>query len=118
MMALEKEGIDVQWFDSRKASKELKLNKSFLCPKDKYSKFLGFILNNTHKRMVVFNRRHWLTIKPINNIWYNLDSRQKEPTKYQTPSQIKELQNWMINALQNDDAQLMICRIKKKKKND
>eukprot|EP00483_Globobulimina_turgida_P003266 UN03271 len=79
MMALENNGVDVQWFDSRKASKELRLNDTFLCPQDKYTEFKGFILNNPHKRMIVFNRRHWLTIKRINNVWYDFRFRNKDP---------------------------------------
>ena len=88
MSALENDNVNVQWFDSRKAKKELRLNDDFLCPDDNY-KFLGFILNNPHKRMIVFNRRHWLTIKRIKNVWYNLDSRQKSPSKYSTKEEIE-----------------------------
>eukprot|EP01083_Nonionella_stella_P222086 792824_1 len=94
MMALDKQGVDVQWFDSRKAE-GLRLEDTFLCPKDKYKEFKGFILNNPHKRMIVFNRRHWLTIKRIGNIWYNLDSRNNKPVKYQGKKQIKKLDTIM-----------------------
>jgi len=114
-MALQKEGVEVQWFDSRKAAAELRLDDSFLCPKHKYAQFLGFIINNTHKRMIVFNRRHWLTIKRINGVWYNLDSLLKEPVKYEGIKGTRKLQKWLIDALVNNDAQLMICRVPLKK---
>merc|ERR1719295_574824 len=109
MMALKLEDVDVQWFDSRKAETHLKLNDEFLCPKDKYSEFLGFIVNNPHKRMIVFNRRHWLTIKRIDGVWYDLDSKNFAPKRYEE----KQLLDWLVAACLND-AQIMICRTLKK----
>lgn len=105
MMALEENGVDAQWFDSRKARSELTLKDSFLCPKG-YSEFLGFIVNNTHKKMIVFNRRHWLTIKRIDGVWFNIDSKAKGPKPYGSD---EHLEQWLVAAC-NDDAQLMICR--------
>ena len=112
MYALQNEGVEVQWFDSRKANDELNLNdESFLCRGNKKEyEFLGFILNNPFKKMLVFNRRHWLTIKRIDNVWFNLDSKQKKPTKYTSTEEIQELQDWLITSLLYNDAQLMICR--------
>eukprot|EP01083_Nonionella_stella_P025580 70428_1 len=113
MMALEEQGLDVQWFDSRKAPSDLQLIDSFLCPKDKYCEFKGFILNLPQKKMIIFNRRHWLTIKRIDNVWYNFDSRKEQPEEYKTDKEIQQLNNWLVDACVNNDAQLMICRVKK-----
>lgn len=108
MMALHQENVDVQWFDSRKAASELSLNDDFLCPEDKYVEFLGFIVNNPQKRMIVFNRRHWLTIKRIKGIWYDLDSKNSAPKRYEE----KQLLDWLVKACRNG-AQIMICRRKR-----
>jgi len=105
MMALNQEDVDVQWFDSRKAESDLSLNDDFLCPKEKYEEFLGFIVNIQQKKMFVFNRRHWLTIKRIKGVWYNLDSKNKAPKKLEE----EELLKWLKSECKND-AQLMICR--------
>jgi len=105
MMALHKKDVDVQWFDSRKAQSDLSLNDDFLCPKEKYAEFLGFIVNNQQKKMFVFNRRHWLTIKRIEGVWYNLDSKNEDAE----PWKEEELLKWLKSACKND-AQLMICR--------
>merc|ERR1711994_819199 len=88
-----------------KAQSDLSLNDDFLCPKDKYAEFLGFIVNNQQKKMLVFNRRHWLTIKKIKGVWYDLDSKNAAPK----PLKEKELMDRLITAC-NNDAQLMICR--------
>ena len=110
MMALHKEGVDVQWFDSRKAATELTLDEAFLCPKGKYSEFMGFIVNNPKKVMMVFNRRHWLTIKRVKGVWFNFDSKNAAPVRYEK----KEMLNWLVAACKND-AQIMICRKLKSK---
>jgi len=108
MMALHQEDVDVQWFDSRKAQSDLSLNEDFLCPKEKYAEFLGFIVNIQQKKMFVFNRRHWLTIKRIEGVWYNLDSKNEDAE----PWKEEELLKWLKSACKND-AQLMICRKKR-----
>merc|ERR1711879_680205 len=105
MKALNQEDVDVQWFDSRKAESDLSLNDDFLCPKEKYAEFLGFIVNNQQKKMFVFNRRHWLTIKRIKGVWYDFYSKNNAPKKLEE----EELLKWLKSECKND-AQLMICR--------
>merc|ERR1719242_440915 len=112
MAALDRKGVDVQWFDSRKAA-ELSLEPSFLSPKKQSAEFLGFVVNNGQKRMMVFNRRHWLTIKRIDGVWFNLDSKMKCPQRLEE----EELLSWLVSACQND-AELMICRKRKVQKRD
>jgi len=107
--ALHRENIDVQWFDSRKADSELSLDDAFLCPEDAFSEFMGFIVNNPQKKLIVFNRRHWLTIKRINGVWFNLDSKKAAPQRYDDE---EKLLKWMVTACKNG-AELMICRRKR-----
>jgi len=113
MMALFQEDVDVQWFDSRKAQSDLSLNDDFLCPMGKYSEFLGFIVNEPQKRMRVFNSRHWKTIKRINEVWYDLDSKLSKAKQLKE----KELLKWLVTACSNG-AQIMICRKKMVQKMD
>merc|ERR1712150_404073 len=87
---------------------ELRLSDDFLCPDG--ATFVGFILNNPHKRMMLFNRRHWMALKRIGRVWFNLDSLEAKPKRYETRKEVQALQNWLIAACVNNDAQLLICR--------
>eukprot|EP01084_Bolivina_argentea_P083770 151653_1 len=101
IMALNKMNIDVQWFDTRKLNK-LNLNDETFLTNNKQFKFIGFILNNRSK---LFGRRHWLSIRKIDNDWYNFDSRLKQPIKYKNVNKVTEfIQNVLV------DGELMICR--------
>ena len=54
----------------------------------------------------IFNRRHWLTIKKL-TIWYNLDSKLKEPHKFKDSD---ETTNFIKERIKVNHAELMICR--------
>eukprot|EP01084_Bolivina_argentea_P083773 151658_1 len=114
IMALNKMNIDVQWFDTRKA-KELDLNDEiflkFLQPDNQ--RLVGFILNNPLKKIKMLKRRHWIAIKKINDKWYNLDSKLKQPKGY---GNVDELNVFLRNCLIQNNAELMICRAKKSNK--
>jgi len=107
LVALNQEDVDVQWFDSRKAQSDLSLNDDFLCPKEKYSEFLGFIVNDPQKKLMVFNTRHWKTIKKIDGIWYDLDSKLSKAKKLEEAALLKSLVSTCKNG-----GQIMICRKK------
>eukprot|EP01084_Bolivina_argentea_P222811 377096_1 len=114
MSALQKIHIDIEWFDARKVN-EINLNDdnlfwNYLECKDNV--FIGFILNIPSKAMFkMIKRRHWITIKQINGIWYNLDSKLKKPQQYQNAQQLTEYLQYNLNT---NNAQLMICRKKNK----
>eukprot|EP01084_Bolivina_argentea_P301863 520903_1 len=111
MMALSNINIDIQWYDARKAN-ELDLNNPLFLEPDISMEFVGFILNNPQKAIFgVIARRHWLAIKRIDGQFYNLDSLLLEPKKYDS---IKELNDFLKDVLITNNAELMICRQKKK----
>eukprot|EP01084_Bolivina_argentea_P187114 322380_1 len=108
MMALGKMDIKIQWFDSRKV-KELDLNNeqfwNILEPEN--HKFVGFILNYPLSKFKMLSRRHWIAIKMVYGIWYNLDSKLKVPKNYKNAN---ELNQYLVRVLKEDNAQLIICR--------
>mmetsp|Transcript_15280 Transcript_15280/g.24031 ORF Transcript_15280/g.24031 Transcript_15280/m.24031 type:complete len:517 (+) Transcript_15280:937-2487(+) len=107
MMALAQKEIEVQWFDKRKLQQVDLDDVKFLEPDDKYE-CIGFILNCPQKAMFkLFERRHWLTIKRIDQFWYNLDSKLKEPLKFE---HTQDATKFVKDALDTNSAELMICR--------
>lgn len=74
------------------------------------SQIIGFILNvpNDYKLgfiVLPFKRRHWIAVRKINNIYWNLDS------KLNAPEQIgddNELQSYLINQLKSNDKELFV----------
>ena len=64
-------------------------------------------MNNPQKSMFkLFNHRHWLTIRKVDDFWYNFDSKLKEPHKLKSTEEA----NWFIkDALKTNNAELMIC---------
>eukprot|EP01084_Bolivina_argentea_P083775 151661_1 len=110
-MALNKMSIDVQWFDARKAH-TLNVNDKLFLEPDNSMEFVGFILNNPQKAVFgIFLRRHWLAIKQINGYFYNLDSKLNSPKRYDNTDLLAK---FLVDVLKNNNAELMICRRKKK----
>eukprot|EP01084_Bolivina_argentea_P301864 520904_1 len=111
MMALSNINIDVQWYDARKAN-ELDLDDPLFLEPDECMEFVGFILNNPQKAIFgILSRRHWLAIKQINGDFYNLDSKLATPKKFENT---KQLTSFLKDTLTTNNAELMICRQKKK----
>lgn len=67
------------------------ISKYFVCPRDpsilNLDHIFGFILNIPNENdlwkslatLFTASKRHWITIKAINSLFYNLDSKLKEP---------------------------------------
>eukprot|EP00485_Elphidium_margaritaceum_P024770 CAMPEP_0202714002 /NCGR_PEP_ID=MMETSP1385-20130828/62267_1 /ASSEMBLY_ACC=CAM_ASM_000861 /TAXON_ID=933848 /ORGANISM="Elphidium margaritaceum" /LENGTH=455 /DNA_ID=CAMNT_0049374563 /DNA_START=17 /DNA_END=1384 /DNA_ORIENTATION=- len=108
IMALQRKDIDVQWYDARKAN-EFDLDNSTMLAPNANVQFVGFILNNPYKKMLIL-RRHWLTIKKIDNFWWNLDSRLPEPKRFDNANICTK---FIRDALKTNNAELLICRTKK-----
>jgi josephin len=97
--ALQNKGYSAFWFDKRKDPKMLKLDQIF-----------GFVMNIPSECRLGFlwlpiKRRHWISIKNINGIYYNLDS------KLVNPSQIgnaDDLLHYFRNQLHVNDNQLFV----------
>merc|ERR1712129_128553 len=96
---LQQNGIECEWFNAHKI-KELDLQKMDTNSHD----FVGFVLNILQKvAFKMVTRRHWLSIKPINGIYYNLDSKLKKPKQYSNDDVLK---NDLVMHLQQNDGQL------------
>lgn len=73
MAALQQKGFETVWFDKRKDPSCLDL-----------SEIEGFILNIPTEYRLGFlrlpiHRKHWITIREVNGIFYNLDSKLDRP---------------------------------------
>lgn len=69
--------------------------------------FKGFIINIPKTKFLVFHGRHWLTIKKINGVWYNLDAKLKQPRIFKSDN---ALQAYLKYELTKNQAELMIVR--------
>ena len=72
--ALNTKECDTVWFDKRKEPRSV-VN---------LDKLIGCILNVPNDWKIGWlalplNRRHWIALKDIGGVWYNLDSKMKEP---------------------------------------
>lgn len=74
------------------------------------SKIVGFILNvpNDYKMGFVvlpFRRRHWITVRQINDDYWNLDSKLNAPERIGTET---DLQMYLINQMKSNDRELFV----------
>ncbi|XP_018324867.1 josephin-1 [Agrilus planipennis] len=99
MKALQTKGYEAIWFDRRK-------DPSCLI----HSNIFGYILNiPTDLKFGLITlpvyRRHWIAIRKVHNVFYNLDS------KLQTPKVIgleSDLNKFLKKELENEDNQLFV----------
>ncbi|XP_055631796.1 josephin-like protein [Toxorhynchites rutilus septentrionalis] len=90
------------WFDKRKDPSCIET-----------SNIVGFILNVPSSYKIGFvklplQRRHWISVKKINGVFWNLDSKLDAPVQIGNEDQTME---YLRNQLQNNDKELfVICR--------
>nr|CAH7751793.1 unnamed protein product [Callosobruchus chinensis] len=99
MKVLQSRGYEAIWFDKRKDPSCL--NLSNIC---------GFILNVPSDYKISFitlplRRKHWIAIREINGIFYNLDSKLDAP---QLIGQESELLNYLREELDDKEKQLFL----------
>ncbi|KAL2898761.1 Josephin-like protein [Bienertia sinuspersici] len=71
--ALERRGKDVVWHDRRSGAASIDLDGS-------EDWLMGIMLNIPVKRFGgLWKNRHWITLRKINGVWFNLDSDVKDP---------------------------------------
>ncbi|XP_050428067.1 josephin-2 [Adelges cooleyi] len=97
--ALQNKGFNAVWFDKRKDPKMLKLDKIF-----------GFVMNIPSECRLGFlwlplKRRHWISIKNINGVYYNLDSKLSQPLRIGSEN---DLFNYFRDQLYVNDNQLFV----------
>ncbi|XP_053324744.1 josephin-2 [Spea bombifrons] len=84
MVALQTLDYAAVWWDKRKSLESLVLSEIF-----------GFILNIPSPISLGFlslpiTRKHWITVRQINGVYYNLDSKLKAPAKLGGPTELKQ----------------------------
>ncbi|XP_030750566.1 josephin-1 isoform X1 [Sitophilus oryzae] len=99
MSALQSRGYDMIWFDKRKDPACIDLKN-----------IVGFILNTPSEYKIGFitfplKRRHWIALREINGIYYNLDSKLDIPKIIGTS---QDLNNFICNELDSQDKELFI----------
>ncbi|CAO2840809.1 unnamed protein product [Amaranthus hypochondriacus] len=90
--ALEKRGKNVVWHDRRNGASSIVLDGS-------ENGLMGIVLN-VPVRMYggLWKNRHWLTLRKINAIWYNLDSDLKAPGVFKNVDDVRMFLDDVINA--------------------
>ena len=86
MMALQKHGLDVQWWDRRADLLELQRAAE-------RESCVGLICNEpTSWLFGMVPSRHWLAIRRVGGTWFDLDSKLQAPVKLETPALVDRLQ--------------------------
>ncbi|XP_064106029.1 josephin-1-like isoform X1 [Macrobrachium rosenbergii] len=99
MAALTTKGCGVVWFDKRKDPHVIALEK-----------VVGFILNVPSEYrlgpvQLPLRRKHWIAIRNIRGVYYNLDSKLEAP---EIIGKEQELTNYLREELKNKDKELFL----------
>ena len=73
MLALQQRGYDVRWWDRRRSSAEQLRSAA------ESDTTLGLICNERRAILGVIPSRHWLAVRRVDGVWYDLDSRLPAP---------------------------------------
>ncbi|XP_037793831.1 josephin-1-like [Penaeus monodon] len=99
MAALVTKGCGIEWFDKRKDPNMIVLEK-----------VVGFILNVPSEYrlgpvQLPLRRKHWIAIRNIRGVYYNLDSKLEAP---EIIGKEQELKNYLREELRNKDKELFV----------
>lgn len=87
--ALEEKGKTVVWHDSRNGVSSIDLD----------DRLMGIVLNVPVRKLSGFWRsRHWVTLRCIQGVWYNLDSDFAVPYAFRDIQQVREFLDGVISA--------------------
>ena len=91
IVALEGKGKSVIWHDRRNKASSIDLDG----PEE--GALMGIVLNIPVKRFGgIWRSRHWVTLRKIGGIWYNLDSDLVSPMPFQDTEQVRDFLDSMI----------------------
>ncbi|XP_061358043.1 josephin-like protein [Gastrolobium bilobum] len=83
MAALEEKRKNVIWHDRRKESRSIDLD----APEDV---LMGMVINVSVKKVAgIWSVRHWIALRKIDGVWYNLDSNLRAPEPFQGTDQVR-----------------------------
>ncbi|GMY10642.1 josephin-like protein [Fagus crenata] len=90
MAALEGKGKSVIWHDRRNGASLINLDAS-------EDTLMGIVLNlSARKYGGLWKSRHWVTLKRIDGVWYNLDSDLEAPETFKDNEEVREFLDYMI----------------------
>ncbi|XP_022752659.1 josephin-like protein [Durio zibethinus] len=102
--ALEGKGKTLIWHDSRNGASAIDLNDGML---------MGIVINVPVRRYGgLWKGRHWMALRKIDGVWYNLDSDLQEPQCFKDCGEVREFLEYIIShdgqvlLVKNDDRQL------------
>ncbi|XP_065877287.1 josephin-like protein [Euphorbia lathyris] len=94
--SLESKGKTVIWHDRRNGASSIDLEHS----NDNGSeddKLFGIVLNVQVRRYAGFwKSRHWLALRKIGGVWYNLDSDLRKPIAFENVDEVKRFLDYII----------------------
>ncbi|KAF9598815.1 hypothetical protein IFM89_031483 [Coptis chinensis] len=89
--ALESKGKKVVWHDRRNPASSINFNDG------NSNKLMGFVINVTLKRFGgLWRSRHWVAVRKVDGVWYNLDSDFKCPYEFKDLDELKEFLDYII----------------------
>lgn len=90
--ALEGKGKSVTWHDRRSGAASIDLDGT-----EEEDALMGIVLNIPVKRLGgIWSSRHWVTLRKIGGIWYNLDSDLASPEAFEDTEQVRDFLDSMI----------------------
>ncbi|KAI3526234.1 hypothetical protein L1887_05478 [Cichorium endivia] len=97
--AVERKGKRVVWHDRRNRASSINLDES-------EGKLMGIVLNVPVKRYAgLWRSRHWVSLRKINGVWYNLDSDFSSPFPF---GSTEELRDFLDSAIDGGTELLLV----------
>ncbi|XP_055811740.1 josephin-like protein [Solanum dulcamara] len=92
IVALEQKGKTVVWHDKRNGASSIDLDGTD-------DRLMGIVLNvPVRKFSGLWRSRHWVTLRCIQGVWYNLDSDFAAPYAFKDTQQVREFLDGIITA--------------------
>ncbi|KAD3336468.1 hypothetical protein E3N88_31987 [Mikania micrantha] len=91
VVAVEGKGKKVIWHDRRNKASSIDLDES-------EGKLTGIVLNVPVKRYGgIWRSRHWVSLRKINGVWYNLDSDFASPYAFKSIDELRDFLDFAID---------------------
>ncbi|XAR60712.1 Ubiquitinyl hydrolase 1 [Bertholletia excelsa] len=98
--ALEEKSQSVIWHDKRNGASSINLDE----PEDN---LLGIVVNIPVRKYVgLWKGRHWVALRRINRVWYNLDSDLAVPYSFENTEEVREY----LDAVIGNGAEVLLVR--------
>ncbi|KAK8641414.1 hypothetical protein V6N13_010820 [Hibiscus sabdariffa] len=96
--ALEERGKTVIWHDGRNGASSIDLDDVVL---------MGIVVNVPVKQYAgLWKSRHWIAVKKIDGVWYNLDSDLQAPRCFMDSGEVREF----LDLIMSHDGQVLLVK--------